>query len=117
MTTAPETRVLIADVAGQSRRAVAGLVRELDHVRLVGEVADTTELRRALRSSHADVLLIDDRLLRAGGDPLPEHANLRVIVLGVDDHPGYSARARRLGAEAWVAKERADDELPALLGA
>jgi DNA-binding NarL/FixJ family response regulator len=117
MTTANETRVLLADVAGESRRAVAGLVRGLEHVRLVGEVADTTELAQALRGSRADVLLIDDRLLRAGGGPLPERADLRVIVLGVDDHPGFSARARRLGAEAWVAKERADDELPALLGA
>jgi hypothetical protein len=40
---------------------------------------------------------------------------VRVIVVGVDDDPAFAARAHRLGAEAWVAKDRADDQLPALL--
>jgi hypothetical protein len=44
---------------------------------------------------------------------MPE--GVRVIVLGVDDDPAFAARATRLGADAWVAKERADEDLPALL--
>jgi DNA-binding NarL/FixJ family response regulator len=44
---------------------------------------------------------------------MPE--GVRVIVLGVDDDPAFAARATRLGAAAWVAKERADEDLPALL--
>jgi len=28
---------------------------------------------------------------------------------GVDDDPAYAARAHRLGAEAWIAKDRAED--------
>ena len=36
----------------------------------------------------------------------------RLIVVGVDDDPGFATRARRLGAD-WVAKERAAAVLPA----
>jgi DNA-binding NarL/FixJ family response regulator len=39
----------------------------------------------------------------------------RLVVVGVDDDPAYLARARRIGAEAWVPKELADRLLPVLL--
>jgi hypothetical protein len=39
-----------------------------------------------------------------------------VIIVGVDDDPAFAARAVQLGAEAWIAKDRADDELPEALG-
>jgi DNA-binding NarL/FixJ family response regulator len=39
----------------------------------------------------------------------------RLVVIGVDDDPAYTARARRIGAEAWVPKDRADELLPELL--
>ena len=70
-------------------------------------MTDGSELRDALEELRPDVLVIDDRLLR-DGHVLPRQAGLRVIVVGVDDDPAYAARAERLGAVAWVAKERAD---------
>jgi DNA-binding NarL/FixJ family response regulator len=115
----PATRVLLADHAGRSRNAVAALVAGLDHVALVGEVGDRSDIAAALRRDEPDVLMIDDRLLRDGAHVLsglgPHRPGLRVIVLGVDDDPAFAERARRLGAEAWVAKDRAGDELPGLL--
>jgi DNA-binding NarL/FixJ family response regulator len=108
-------RVLLADRAGSARRALASLLGELDGVTLAGEVGEREEIAAALRQTRADVLLIDDRLLRSGGLG-PHDADVRVLVLGVDDDPAYAARARRLGAHAWIAKDRADEELPALLG-
>ncbi|HEY7074164.1 MAG TPA: hypothetical protein VH418_02295 [Solirubrobacteraceae bacterium] len=113
------TRVLLADVAGTSRRALAGLLSGLDGVTLVGEASDRSELAGALRRTTADVLVIDDRLLSRDSHVLagvgPHHAGLRVIVLGIDDDPAFSARALRLGAERWIVKDRAGEELPALL--
>jgi hypothetical protein len=38
-------------------------------------------------------------------------------VIGVDDDPAFPARARRIGAEAWVPKDRADTLLPTVLRA
>ena len=81
----------------------------------------TTTSPRRSGGVHPDVLILDDRLVRAGDHVLaglgPQRGHVRVIVIGVDDDPAFAARARRLGADAWVAKDRADEELPALLRA
>jgi DNA-binding NarL/FixJ family response regulator len=117
----PATRVLLADLAGRSRTAIAGLIADLDRVDLVGAAGGRDEIATMLRRTGADVLMIDDRLLRDSEPVLsqlgPDGTGLRVIVIGVDDDPAFAARARRLGAEAWVAKDRVGDDLPALLGA
>jgi DNA-binding NarL/FixJ family response regulator len=107
------TRVLLLDVAGFARTALADLVRATPGVELVGE-AGADELESALLEADPDVLLVDDRLLAAA--PLDTHVDpRRLIVLGVDDDPGYAARAQRAGAEAWIPKDRADSLLPLLL--
>lgn len=112
-------RVLLADRQGLAQRAVATLLSGLDGVVLTGVSANRAALADALERAQADVLVIDDRLLGDGAHildglgPLP--AGMRVFVLGVDDDPAYAARASRLGAEAWIAKERADEQLPPLL--
>lgn len=112
-------RVLLADLEGAARAALGALLHRLEGVALVAEVGDRADLAEALRRHRPHVLVIDDRLLRSvdhvltGFGPLPEP--LRVIVVGVIDEPAFAARAQRLGAMAWVAKDRADEELPALL--
>jgi DNA-binding NarL/FixJ family response regulator len=42
-------------------------------------------------------------------------ADVPVIVIGLDDDPSFARRAQRLGATAWIAKEHADELLPAAL--
>jgi DNA-binding NarL/FixJ family response regulator len=108
-------RVLLADVDGAGRRALSSLLDLVEGVTVVGEVARHEDVGAAIRRLRPDALVIDDRLLRAGASFGPVSSAPRVIVVGVDDAPGYAARARALGAEAWIAKERAGDELPALL--
>jgi DNA-binding NarL/FixJ family response regulator len=104
-------RVLLADVAGVGRRAVAGVLRALPGIELVAEISTLDELAGELRRTASDVLLIDDRLL-AGQGLAPLDAGLPLIVMGLDDDPSFARRAQRLGASAWVAKERADELLP-----
>jgi DNA-binding NarL/FixJ family response regulator len=110
--TPSRTRVLLADRAGPARRALAALLADLDDVELVGEVDDREDVAPALARTHAEVLVIDDRLL-AGDQRLPDR--VRAIVVGLDGHPGYVARARALGADAWVYKDDAGENLPPLL--
>jgi DNA-binding NarL/FixJ family response regulator len=116
---APPLRVLLADRSGAARHAVAGLLRNLDGVVLAGEIGSRDQLAAALRRTRADALVIDDRLLSDGDHVLaglgPRRPGMLVLVLGVDDDPAYAARAQRLGADAWIAKDRADEQLPALL--
>ncbi len=112
-------RVLLADREGPGRRAIAAMMNDLDGIVLTGEAGDRAELAAELRRRRPDLLMIDDRLLCDGEHVLaglgPQLPGLRVLVLGVDDDPAFAARARRLGAEAWIAKDRADELLPALL--
>ena len=61
-----------------------------------------------------DVIVVDDRLLQSGS-ALAVMTGAQLIVVGVDDDPGFATRAHRFGAD-WVAKEHAAALLPALLG-
>jgi len=112
-------RALLADRDGAARRAIAALLGSLDGVSLIGEVATREGLLGEVRRLRPDVVVIDDRLLNSAEHPLtgigPTPSKIRVIVVGVDDDPAFAARARRLGAEAWIAKDQADEELPLLL--
>jgi DNA-binding NarL/FixJ family response regulator len=112
-------RVLLADREGAARRSVQEALSRLPTVVSVSVVGSREDLATALRRARPDVLVIDDRLLHAvdhvlnGSGPLAKP--LRVIVVGMIDEPAYAARALRIGAEAWVAKDRADEELARLL--
>jgi len=104
-------RVLLADDHDVARRAVAGMLRPLPGVVLVGEAETQSDLACQLLSTAADVLVIDDGLVDSSGWPL-SHTRLPVIVMGLDGDAGYARRAHLLGAKAWVPKERADLLLP-----
>jgi DNA-binding NarL/FixJ family response regulator len=110
---------LLADLDGAARRALAALLQRLDGIALVAEVGERNGLSVAVRRHRPDVLIIDDRLLGSVEHVLiglgPMATSPRVIVIGMIDEPAYAERARRLGAEAWIAKDRADEDLPQLL--
>ena len=112
--TEPDVRVLLADVAGAGRRAIATLLRSLPGIALVAEAGDLEELARERRRTAPDVIVIDDRLLATSGLG-PRDADLLLIVVGLDDDPSFARRAQRLGATAWIAKEHAGDLLPEAL--
>jgi DNA-binding NarL/FixJ family response regulator len=106
-------RVLLADLPGAGRAAVAAVLQSLPAVELVVEVGPD-DLAAELRRNRADALVIDDRVLAERGPGLRDAA-MPIVVMGLDDDPHYERRALRIGAVAWVAKERADELLaPAL---
>jgi DNA-binding NarL/FixJ family response regulator len=114
MADSPQTTVLFADQPGLAATALARLLAETPGVTVVANVADPNLVVPATLERRPDVVVVDDRLLR---DQCWTHGTLgtRLIVVGIDDDPGFAARARRIGAEAWVPKERADAVLPLLL--
>jgi two-component system response regulator DesR len=110
-------RVLLADREGTVRNSIEEVLRRLASVSCVSVVGSREDLASALRRTRPDVLVIDDRLLNAADQALVSSGSpLRVIVVGVIDEPAFTARALRLGAEAWIAKDRADEELGQLMG-
>jgi DNA-binding NarL/FixJ family response regulator len=108
------TTVLLADQPGVSRTALASVLADTPGVTLVAKLAEPGLIESAVREMHPDVVIVDDRLLR-DGHWTRRDLGTRLIVVGVDNDPGFGARARRMGAEAWVPKERADAVLPLLL--
>jgi DNA-binding NarL/FixJ family response regulator len=109
-----DTRVVLADYLGPGRAAIAALLDRLPGATVVGDVADPAEILPTVRATRPDVVIVDDRLLRHERWTADDLA-ARLIVVGMDDDPGYRSRAERFGAEAWIAKERADVVLPVLL--
>jgi hypothetical protein len=109
------TRVMLADRAGPSHDAIAGVLRAIPRADLVADVDDAPAIVPAVEASRPDVLIVDDRLLRRASWTAAD-LGVRLIVVGVDDDPAYQRRAERIGAVAWLAKERADLELASLVG-
>jgi DNA-binding NarL/FixJ family response regulator len=109
-----DTTVVLADKPGAARTALAMLVSETPGLALAGVAATLDELRTILRDAHPDAVVVDDRLLRCNA-PSADDLGARLVVIGVDDDPAYLARARRIGAEAWLPKERSDRLLPDVL--
>jgi len=88
----PSIKVLLADRPGFSRTALARLLEEMPGVNLVRKLGKRDLIEPAVEETRPDVLVIDDRLLRdnhwTGRD-----LGVRLIVVGVDDDPGFAARA------------------------
>jgi two-component system, NarL family, invasion response regulator UvrY len=107
-------KVLLADRAGFGRTALATILADTPGVTIVATVADPHLVEATVEETRPDVVVVDDRLL---GDErwTGRDGDARVIVVGVDDDPGFAARALRIGAEAWVPKDGAGTLLPLLL--
>lgn len=118
MATRQDIRVVLADRPGPARDALAILLAQLSRVQLVATADDVEGAGEALRAHDADFLLLDERLI-VGDHVLAglgrQPPSVEVIVVGMDVDPAFDRRARRIGALGWVAKERAEEDLPALL--
>ena len=91
---------------------LARIVAESPGLTLVSQSSTLDELRTDLDATPPDVVVLDDRLLRTG--EWLARDDVRLVVIGLDDDPAYIARARRVGADAWIPKDRADLLLHAL---
>jgi DNA-binding NarL/FixJ family response regulator len=111
MTQTAETRVVLADHPGAARTALARLVSETPGVALVANISRSEDVEPAVQEWRPDVVVVDDRLLRHS-HWTRDQLGVRLLVVGIDDDPGFLARAQRIGAEAWIPKERADTLLP-----
>ena len=112
----PLTRLVLADPSTRARLALADSLGDLGWLEVMAAAEDGRALAAAVGDRIPDVLVIDDRLLAGDAASFPRlDVHIGVIVLGMDDDPAFAARAARQGAVAWLAKERAAEELPGLL--
>lgn len=113
-------RVVVADDHAASRHGLVELLSAEDGFRVVSEAISLDEAFRAAGEQRPDVLLLDLNI--PGGsslDAIPsilERAPGTVIVIvTMQDDPGFERRARALGAAGYVVKDAADTALVSAL--
>lgn len=75
-----------------------------------------SQLEPVLAQCAPDVLIIDLNMPEGGGFPLlerlrPGYPALKIIVLSMHENPGFVSRALSFGADGYLTKSRAADEL------
>jgi two-component system response regulator NreC len=110
------TSIVIADDHAVMRSGLRMLLDATEDLVVVAEAGDVAETVRKLKAYKPDVLLLD--LHMPGGPSLPAIPEMkdaspgtRIVVLTMQNSPGYVREALKAGALGYVTKEQADDEL------
>jgi two-component system, NarL family, response regulator NreC len=111
-------KVLIVDDHAVVRSGLRLLLESEDDMAVVGEAGTAREAVFELRSSQADVVLMDVAMPGGSGiDVIPqllhEAPAAKILMLSMQDDPSYVRQAFEAGASGYVLKEAADAELVA----
>jgi two-component system response regulator NreC len=107
-------RALLVDDHQIVRSGVRRVLEASGTIEVVGEASGVREALQQARALQPDVVVLDLTLrdgsgldivadLRAGG--------ARVVILSMQDEPAYARKAFELGAQGYVVKDAADDDL------
>jgi two-component system response regulator NreC len=109
-------RVVLADAHALMRRSLHRLLDGEVGVKVVGEADDLTMVTRHVHDRRPDVLVLD--LSMPGGSSIDAITHLReevpgteIVVLTMEDSPGFAQQAFDAGAIGFVLKDFADVEL------
>src|SRR5436190_22410735 len=107
------TSIVIADDHAVMRSGLKMLLEAESDLEVVAEAGDVPETVRKLKAYKPDVLLLD--LHMPGGPSLPAIPEMkdaspgtRIVVLTMQNSPGYVREALKAGALGYVTKEQAD---------
>jgi two-component system response regulator NreC len=111
-----ETTVVIADDHAVVRKGLRMLVDAEPELRVVAEAGTVPDALRMARAHRPGVLVLD--LNMPGGSGLEAIPTIReqapmtaIVVLTMQNDPGFARQALQSGALGFVLKEAADDEL------
>jgi two-component system response regulator NreC len=116
MTTDEPVTVVLADDHTVVRQGLRMLIDHVDGLRVVAEAGTVPEAEQMTRAHRPGVLILDLNMPGGSGlEAIPrlrEHApGTAIVVLTMQDDPAYARRALQAGAQAFVLKESADEEL------
>jgi two-component system, NarL family, response regulator NreC len=114
------TRVLIVDDHAVVRAGLKLLVDGQNDLETIGEAGSARDAIFEARSLKPDVVLLDVVMPDQNGieivpQLLKENPESKVLVLSMQDEPGYVREAFEAGASGYVLKEAADSELVAAI--
>ena len=110
------TRVLIVDDHAVVRAGLRLLVDNAEGLETVGEAGSSDEALERVKELEPDVTLLDLVMPDGNGiEALPAileaHPAGRVLILSMEDNPGYVRKALGGGASGYVLKEAVDTEV------
>ena len=115
-------RVVLADDHALMRRSLRLILDDDAAIDVVAEADDLETVERQIHGRRPGVLVLD--LGMPGGSGLPAISNLRraapetqIVVVTMEDSPGFAQRAMAAGATGFVLKDHAEEELPAAVRA
>jgi DNA-binding NarL/FixJ family response regulator len=120
--TQPSVRVILADDHTLVREGIRRILETEPGFQVVGEVADGRAAVELIRSTEADVLVLDLNMEGADGIEVlkvakAERPDLKVLILTMHAGREYVARAMHEGADAYLLKDSAVQDLVAAIHA
>lgn len=115
-----KVRVLLADDHGLVRAGIRALMQELADVEVVGEAADGRSAVEMIGSQHPDVVLMDISMKGLNGIEATSQIRkaklpVKVIILSMHTTEEHVAQALRAGADGYIVKDGAAEELDVAL--
>ncbi len=112
-------RVVLADDHAVLRQALVSMLDQQD-LGVVGEASDGIEAVDLCRDLRPDVVVMDLSMPRMDGTEATriiaaELPDIRIVVLTMHDDPLYEKELREAGADAFVSKSAAAEELIAAI--
>lgn len=109
-------RVLVADDHAIVREGIKQILADQPDLQLVGEAENGQDVLRAVRAGNVDLVLLDMSMPgRSGIELIKEikrvQPSLRVLVLSMHEEEQYAVRAIKAGAQGYLTKTSAPDEL------
>jgi len=107
-------RALLVDDHQIVRSGVRRVLEATGRFEIVGEAAEVGEALERARLLRPDVVVLDLTLRDGSGlDAIADLRELgtRVVILSMQDEPAYARKAFELGAQGYVVKDAADEEL------
>lgn len=119
-TTPARTRVLLADDHPLVRAGVRRVIEAVTHLECIGETGSGAETLRLLRVTPVDVLILDLNMPDGDGFSVLREASTvapdtRIVVLTMHAQPEYVTRAVREGANGYLLKDLAVQDLVAAI--
>ena len=113
-------RVLLVDDHQIVRSGVRLVLEATGRFNVVGEAAGVREALDQARRLRPEVVVLDLTLRDGSGlDVIADlrESGARVVILSMQDEPAYARKAFELGAQGYVVKDAADDELAGAIDA
>jgi two-component system, NarL family, response regulator NreC len=107
-------RVLLVDDHQIVRSGVKLVLESSGTIEVAGEASGVREALDQARALRPDVVVLDLTLRDGSGlDVIADlrEGGARVVILSMQDEPAYAHKAFALGAQGYVVKDAADDEL------